>query len=170
MKKLSQQISGIVKSIVARKSNLSDRRRGRHSRVRRMAVQALEPRMLLAFDVVAAETMLVYLVNQTRANPEATAARLAISLPAGEIAAGRQPGAASRCSLAFRRHAGKQLPQSYWAQRQYAGGPCHSSGLPHRRRRRECSEYIEYRVDFRNVGGSRPHFERQLVQESGPPQ
>ena len=78
-----------------------------------MAVQALEPRTLLTFDAIAAETLLVYLVNQTRANPEATAARLAVSLRAGEIGPFAPLVVSPALQVAARLHSEDMLANNY---------------------------------------------------------
>ena len=44
--------------------------------------ESLEARAMLAFEPTAAETLLAYLVNETRRAPDAAASRLAVSLPA----------------------------------------------------------------------------------------
>ena len=49
-----------------------------------LRLESLEPRTMLAFEPTAAETLLTYLVNETRRAPEATATRLSVNLPVGQ--------------------------------------------------------------------------------------
>ena len=110
--KFLPRISNLLHRVVA--SNPSHRPCRRHQRAR-VIVQALEPRLLLttAFDAVASETMLVYLVNQTRRNPTAAAARLGVSLPSGEIGPFAPLVVNSALQVAARLHSEDMLVNNY---------------------------------------------------------